>query len=329
MPEEISSLEGLIDSAAGVLNGEIAINEIRFAEDFICKIRINGERYDGYIDSSIASFIVEVEKSAKRLIRKYSTEETLQERNDITKNIHVKAKVGEGSSIVELLFDNSFGQALANMQSEHILYALFGLMGLLLGNKVLNTFSEIKNKAKDEETKLRIAEHANKMLENSLDFAKPILDLVGRMQKDDTISFPEMDKPLTKKEAKEEFKVLEATKVDTIYIDDEYEITEVSLDKIYVILRKGVRFSASTKLLNSQSRQALFNAVKDAGVKESTAVMNLQVTLSVEGLKKEFFVTAIGEKREGAISLKELSARYAEDFLKDSLQQGSLLDMDK
>ncbi|EHJ46365.1 hypothetical protein DFW101_0348 [Solidesulfovibrio carbinoliphilus subsp. oakridgensis] len=327
MTEDISSFEDLIVSAAAVLNGEMTIDEIHIAKDFVCQIRIKGDRYDGYVDTTISSFIIEVEKSAKRIVKKFSSDLSVQEKNKVVSSVNVKAKVGKGSSVVELLFDNSFGQALANMQSEHVLYALFGFMGLLLGNNLLKTFSEIKQHAKNEETKQKISDDANKALENSKQFLQPILELVSKLHRDDTVKFPLIDRPLSKNEVKQEFRPLEVQKKETIYLDDTYEITEVSLDKIYVTLRKGARFSASTKLLNPQSRQKLFDAVKEAGVSELTPVVPLQVTLSVEGLKKEFFVTAIGEKREGSIGLNELSSQIKDDLLNYNNTQGSLLDI--
>lgn len=327
MSEDISSLEDLINSAAAVLNGEMTIDQIHIAKDFVCQIRIKGDKFDGYIDTTIASFIIEVERSARKIVRNFSPDLSLQEKNRIASCINVKARVEKGSSIVELLFDNSFSQALVNMQSEHILYALFGFMGLLLGNNLLKTFSEIKQHAKNEETKQVISENANKVIENSKQFLQPVLDLIGKIHKDDTVKFPLIDKPLSKDEARQEFKPIELARSETIYIDDTYEITEVSLDKIYVTLRKGAKFSASTKLLNPQSRQKLFDAVKEAGVSELIPIIPLQVTLSIEGLKKEFFVAAIGGKREGAISLNELAPQTKAELLNYTHSQGSLLDI--
>jgi hypothetical protein len=323
----ISTLEQLIGSAAAVLNGEIQIQEISLSENFICTIQIKGEEYEGYVDYGIASFIVELQRSIHKAIRTSKSDLSLQERRDLIHRIKVKAQIRKNCSIVDLILDKTFDAAFSVMTNNQIFIIILAAMGVYFGNKVIQTIAEVKSKAKDEETKQKLMEYAVDALEQAKIINTPMAKLAGRLSKDDTIKFENVDRPLTKQEAKELYSEVEEPVSETIYVDDEYEITGASLEKRYALLKKGsVTILASTQLLNPDSRKYLFETFKEAAIQEKTFQMSLQVTMSIEGFNKSYYVTAIGEKREGSVTLAEIALRFKDTMFDDAPRQASLLD---
>ncbi|BDQ33342.1 hypothetical protein [Pseudodesulfovibrio portus] len=321
----IQSIDGFIDSAVALLNQEIEIDEVEISDDFICTITINGDEHKGYVDYGLAKFIVLLQKNARSIIRSCTQDVPRSEQKRMISDVKVRVKVNEGSTVVDILLDYLFGGAVQNMTGEQAIYAILILCSTLCGMNGLSVISEIKKKAKDEETKQRFANIAEKLIEELPKINEPMRALANSLTKDDIISLPAIEAPLNKDEMKDLYKDIDLKSVQTIYIDDEYEILGVSLDKVFVTVKKGkAKFSASTKMLNGASKQQLYSAVKAAGIKEVTTRLPLQINMIIEGLDKEYYVMGIGDKREGAIDVESVVLKAVEDLLSGGSKQGTL-----
>lgn len=322
----VESLEELIKVTADVFNGEIEIDNVVIDESFKCIIELKGNDFDGYVDYRVAKFITSLERNRRKAIKRLASNLSLHVDKEVLKSLAIKAHVTDGSTNVELALDR-LEEVLLKMKSEHLLLLFVFICATYLGYSHIQASRDIQMHAKTKDAEIAIAENTKEVLEVATEYQQPMLDLIGSMRSGDTITLPEVGRPLSKKEAEEFFPKVDEAIPETYYIDDTYEITDISLTAMSVKIRKpGMKsFRVDTKFLNQSDRELLSEAVKDAVQEESTAVMDLQVSASIAAREETFVVTGLGPKRDGSISIQELRSKHPA-LPEGGPKQASLLD---
>lgn len=328
----VESYVDLVRTVAGLYNKEISVEKVNISSKFVCTVEVKGHNWDGYIDTRIANFVIELQKNFNKLYKKIYTEEALSKKINKVVKPRIKIKVYEGSSLVEISTGDLLQELIKNMSGEQTLYLfiilIVSMSVVFLGNKAISSFQDVRKHAKDEETKQEIARQFGKVLQHEREINAPLISLAKSMLQDDRMVLK--GKEFSKDEAKKHFSVPEKSRLDTYFIDDRYEISLAHLKNHGIRLEKaGKNIFASTKLLRNEARKELYSHVEDAGANEKIPKIDLRVNVAVKDDSHEAFVIELGPKRGDSITLQELLALIHDLELPRDDGQLSLLNFSK
>jgi len=109
----VKSLDDLLKIGADGVLETIDIDQLKFDNNLVVKIEIQGESWDELIDYRIAEYILALQKAVNRLFVEIHGEEIPAK--NLNKIIPVKVRVSKGSSIFEINITEVFCKMVENM----------------------------------------------------------------------------------------------------------------------------------------------------------------------------------------------------------------------
>ena len=322
----IKTFPQFVDAIADMATGELEIKNLTFDNDFGCRIKLEGEDWDGRIDTVLAKLLIDIEVAVKSSFRDYGYQNEINELLDEIKHIKVKAVVNFGCTDYKIFF-GWIERVLKTMKTEKSKLIALGLisatiMGIILGHTAINTHERIITKAKDEETKQLMAKALVDVAKYENKLTSPVRYFAGRLKKDDRVHFEEATDSLTKDQIKNMFGEIEPDFRTTVNVDGQYIVRKVDLKVDEATFDvEGQLIRASMKTLEDSGRKHIADLVGDGINHREAPAIDLKVSLHIEGSKTEIYIIGIGAPRKESVNiLTALGSLKLKSIAKEQLQ---------
>lgn len=289
---------------------------------FDLKIRVKGDQWRGYVDETVAHVILKYQEELDN-IQKKSSDGTITEQN----RIRIRAKIEEGSSVFDLLFDENIKEILTSMDPENIkiilICAILTVGGTPLGLKALSIIREIKLKKIEseertkegearKETRMQELKSFEKMGQLIADAKAAPKYIVKQMDSADRIQFPVDEAPIRKEEASTRYVTRRkpTVKVSRENIFDDFLVADINIENpkepMLKLKCKGVELVASLEIVGAES-EGIADSVKTALQEGERLILPLNVhVFHKAGFPEKSKILSMGEAMDGAQSLEEV-----------------------
>lgn len=295
--------------------------EIDLANMEIRIFHLEGSKWNGAVDRTVAKFLLELDEKL--------TEELEKRGVDLPRSEHgiLALRIKKGSTDAYLEYVPQILEQLRLLTTGDKIMIMTGLLltlGIWTGKGLMEKRAEIRMKELSNEAENAQREERLAILDRTLSLAEaaaplqaPMKRLISRMDEADVIQLPGMDRPVHQKTAQEHLEkpTRMATKASTYYVDLPYiveDLTTKTAGKWTIGLRFGnFKFTAKVDLLHEQIA-SLLEEFKTAHAKGLNIAPHLQVTaeFNAKGLKPgSARVIGIGGPRPGSIKISEAVER--------------------
>lgn len=269
------------------------------------QIHLKGPRWTGVVDSTVASFLLELDKRIR--------EELVRHGVPVPENDHgfVVLRVSKGSLIAQVEINPEILKVLSDWPTEAkiVVAATFVVaLGIWKGFDYLKAAADAQTERIKAKTDLLAAETNRKLVDtlcdvtrNAANLQAPAKKLIGKMTEADLITLPGLTKPVKKDDAKIVLSAKTArSKSRTYYIDQFYVVESLTTKpkKWEIGLRYGtVSFKAKLELSDKEVAKLLAD-YKTAHAEGSEISPALQVTaeISPKGIRSAI-VVGMGKPR--------------------------------
>lgn len=307
VPDPIAAaLKGVIDA---FINGDSQYD--LDIESLDLRVRISGPRWSGLVDRPIAKFLVDLDKKLQDELSKVGLELPTHEHGIVA------IQLTEGSADLLLKYAKDVIKEFRKMKPSQqiaILVALVAAFGLYISPQIINAINAPKIEAARSKERVELVSTVAALVDSSKQLQQPLKSLVGSMDEKDTIKLPAFESPISKEVAKDIFEKAERTKSNSHYVDQAYEVLELSTRKPNaweVALRYGgVTFRAKIMLSADEMKKLMaeFQAAHERGV---LIAPDLHVTAQIneKGIRSAM-VVGVGAARSGNEGLATALAKY-------------------
>ena len=287
----INSWEELLHAGEKCILNDLDPNQIKISDNLVFTVRVCGRSWDGYIDYRGAQYITELQKSANKLYRELSHHDIPL--RDLSKNITVKVRVVEGSSLFEIQASEVLASMFSALTGGQItLIAIVGILcfaGYKTAKLVKDYKRELAINEQQGELPIKVLQEVMPAIDKALDIVerkdleKPNRSLINKLEPDDTISFGDLE-PVTAKQARKLYPRKPRSTVQSGYFDDEYRILNINFEQtpvVFQLSKYGLKFSAKAELAN-EDIEPLNKGLNKAMQQGEDFNVSLQVFITVE-----------------------------------------------
>jgi len=302
----VRSWDDLLKSGTDIVLNKIQAGDIELGKGLAFQIRVTGAAWNSYIDYRGASYIIELQKAVNRLYRQVTGSEI--QTHILQKEITVKVRVVEGSSIFEIRLNDVLKGMLEKMSGKQIvltaIVAMLVVFGYFTTTKVLEYQRDVAQMQLSSAIAGNLASSLDKAIEiiGDQDLEKPTRSLISKLDRDDTITMPDKQE-LSADQARQRYPRKPPAKPTSDIFDEVYTIKSIDFDKIppvFTIEKDGVTFRASAELpekdIDELSKS--LNATLKAGI-NFVAPLHVFIVYTKQG-PKSASITGLGDKRSGS-----------------------------
>lgn len=348
---EVRTIDDIFVSALSLSAGVISPEQLEFADDFIVKIRLKGDQWDGKIDYKIARFVLNLQHSVFNVYNKTTTKKiSYKSSSEDLEKLKIKVEINKGSTELIVAFTELL-KTIQAMPSNIGAYALIGIGGLCGFYALKGTINGFHERAKEIakiqaekdirlaeiETQNKFSEIVGLSLKAISESARATSDLAKSLSDSDTITVNNTE--MSKKEAidayylQEDEDDQEESMPLTAKIDEKYQIKAAFMEKQEVQLSfKGIKsFKATTKDMPSRDKESLYRQCAEADMLAISPSVQLQINVSIkEGVIEHASIIKIDEPRPGVISIfKALDSSMVTTKKLQKNRQGNLLTLEQ
>jgi hypothetical protein len=310
----ISDIEKLVDEAIDVyfLGGEI--KQYYIDKSLNIRIRLHGDRWDGYADYVIANFILKLQRELFYIYNEaYDESITFRSSPDKLKNLRVKVKLEEGSSFIEIDWNRLIEGLLSNMDSAHIFWVIVILITAATATfslkHILDYKRKIQERVQNNDLVKSALQTADKAVSGFNREMQSMRYLIKQMHKNDVLEYPDERRHITKREAASTLPSRQTDMVleRTIWVDDRFQITVWNFKEWSFRIKKGdTEFIASLETLRDEDKSTVNNKIEAAYLEGKIPEADLQtIIIFADGEIYKASVIGIGPKRPEAHSFSE------------------------
>lgn len=306
-------LEELLLDALNAKNEGAEVFDITKYKGATLSIRIRGKKWNGFVDKSVARFILDAEKQIKDVLDAEGIE------YELPKNGIIRLEVKNGSTELIQYIPEAF-KILKSMTPQEI-FLVTGALSVIIGAfkmpDIIRAVQARKIKQIESEENIQLAKMQKEQLENVVEqmtrlqtreyaLEQPRRSLVNKMGDNDSIDYGGQ-KGLTKKQAKKRFEKADRSKMENYYIDGTYIIEELDTPESgdwRVKLKYGDHSFKADLQLDAVELDKFVEGYTQARKENKSVSRKLKVTATInnKGVGKAD-VVGIGKKRDTATSL--------------------------
>ena len=312
----IQSWDQLIDTGVKLVLEQIPHEQLKFTEDLIFKIKIQGPSWDGAIDYRGAYYVLELQRAVNQLYTELRGE-TIPLRS-LSKLVTVKVKVVQGCSFYEIDLNEVLNNMVGSMTGGELLI-FTGICAATIGamytvKKVIDYKTRVKLDARAAQKDESIVERLSSSFDRALDvierkdFEAPTRKLVARLEQQDTITLPNRD-PLPAEAAKQVFPRRARSKRHSGRFDAAYTINNINLAEtppVFTLAHNNIQFDAAAELAGTDIEH--LTSQLDGALKDKTT-LNVPLHVFILYSDRRIISAAIqgtGEPRDGTEDIDNL-----------------------